>query len=172
MNPSHQNLIAGITRERPQTGFQHARGFTYIGVLVLVAMMGIALAATGQVWYTMQQREKEAELLFIGHQFQLALNQYAKHASGQLRRYPLDLEDLLKDPRQPGVQRYLRQVYVDPMTGSAEWGLITEPDGQIIGVHSLSNGEPLKKSNFARADRLFEGKVRYSDWVFMRTPSF
>lgn len=170
MYPGHQNLTVDITRERPRPFLPRARGFTYIGVLILVAVMGMALAATGQVWYTLQQREKEAELLFIGHQFQLALDQYAKHSSGQFKRYPMELEDLLKDPRQPGVQRYLRQIYLDPMTGSAEWGLITEPDGQILGVHSLSDGEPLKKSNFGLADRQFEGKVKYSDWVFMLTP--
>jgi type II secretory pathway pseudopilin PulG len=169
MNQWHQNLIDDITRGRRGLAFQHARGFTYIGVLILVAVMGVVLAAAGQVWHTMQQREKEEELLFIGHQFQLALDQYAKHSSG--RRYPLDLEDLLKDSRQPGVQRYLRQIYVDPMTGSAEWGLITEPDGQILGVHSLSDNEPLKKSNFGLADREFEGKMKYSDWVFMHAPS-
>ncbi len=146
----------------------HERGFTYIGVLVLVAMMGAALAAAGQVWHTMQKREKEQELLFIGHQFQLALNRYASHTPGQGRRAPPNLEELLKDSRHPEVRRYLRKIYLDPMTGSAEWGLITGPDGEIYGVHSLSIDEPLKKSHFGLANRHFEGKMKYSDWVFMQ----
>ena len=148
-------------------GRQDEQGFTYIGVLVLVALMGIALSAAGQMWHTLQQREKEQELLFIGHQFRLALDRYAKLTPGQAKRYPLALEDLLQDPRRTEIQRYLRKIYRDPMTGNAEWGLITGPDGEIYGVHSLSDGEPLKKSNFGLADRQFEGRMKYSDWVFM-----
>jgi type II secretory pathway pseudopilin PulG len=152
-------------------GRQDERGFTYIGVLVLVALMGIALSAAGQMWHTLQQREKEQELLFIGHQFRLALDRYAKLTPGQAKRYPLALEDLLQDPRRSEIQRYLRKVYRDPMTGNAEWGLITGPDGEIYGVYSLSDGEPLKKSNFGLADRQFEGRMKYSDWVFMHAPN-
>jgi len=152
-------------------GRQDEQGFTYIGVLVLVALMGIALSAAGQMWHTLQQREKEQELLFIGHQFRLALDRYAKLTPGQAKRYPLALEDLLQDPRRTEIQRYLRKIYRDPMTGNAEWGLITGPDGEIYGVHSLSDGEPLKKSNFGLADRQFEGRMKYSDWVFMHGPN-
>ena len=151
-------MVAGIV--------QRERGFTYIGVLVLVAFMGIALAATGQVWQMVQKREKERELLFIGQEFRLALSRYASRTPGQARRAPLTLEELLQDPRHPGIQRYLRKIYVDPMTGSTEWGLIKGPAGEILGVHSLSGDEPLKKANFALADRRFEGAKRYSDWVF------
>jgi type II secretory pathway pseudopilin PulG len=153
-----------------RTGW-HERGFTYIGVLVLVVVMGLTLAAAGQIWQTLQRREKEQELLFIGHQFRLALSRYVSHTPpGQARRYPMDMESLLQDPRYPGTQRYLRKIYSDPMTGKAEWGLITGPAGEIVGVHSLSDAEPLKKRNFERADKDFEGRTKYSDWVFMQAP--
>lgn len=148
-----------------------ATGFTYIGVLVLVAIMGTALARTAQVWHTVHQREKERELLFIGHQFRVALDRYAKHAPKNAGRAPRRLEDLLQDPRTPSVQRYLRRIYVDPMTGSAEWGLVTGANGEIYGVHSLSKDEPLKKTHFAPSDRQFEGAAKYSDWVFMQARS-
>jgi type II secretory pathway pseudopilin PulG len=151
----------------PAPVFPRESGFTYVGVLVLVALMGIALASTGRVWHTLQQQEKEQELLFIGQQFRQALDAYAKHTPGQARRAPQDLEALLLDPRHPGIQRYLRKVYLDPMTGKAEWGLITGPDGAIYGVHSLSDDEPLKKANFGLANKDFEGKMKYSDWAFM-----
>ncbi|OGU23953.1 MAG: hypothetical protein A2580_00735 [Hydrogenophilales bacterium RIFOXYD1_FULL_62_11] len=150
---------------------QGEQGFTYIGVLVLVALMGIALAAAGQMWHTLQQREKEQELLFIGHQFRFALDRYAKLTPGQAKRHPMVLEDLLQDSRRPEIQRYLRKIYRDPVTGNAEWGLIIGSDGGIYGVHSLSDGEPLKKSNFGLADRQFEGRMKYSDWVFMHAPN-
>src|SRR5574340_293711 len=150
--------MAGRDQNEKASGFRrrvrmsHAGGFTYIGVLVLVAMAGIALAVTGQVWRTLLKREKEQELLFIGHEFRIALQRYAQHAPGGTAPAPLQLEDLLKDPRAPGIQRYLRKIYVDPMTGRAEWGLLTGPDGEIYGVHSLSDDKPLKQGNFALAD--------------------
>jgi type II secretory pathway pseudopilin PulG len=151
------------------SAFQRERGFTYIGVLVLVALVGIALAAAGQVWHTAAKREKERELLFIGQEFRTALNRYAKHTPGKEKRAPMSLEELLQDPRHPGIRRYLRKIYVDPMTGSTEWGLIKGPAGEIYGMHSLSTDEPLKNANFALADRRFEGAAKYSDWVFMQS---
>jgi type II secretory pathway pseudopilin PulG len=96
------------------------RGFGYIGLLILVAMMSVALAGAGEVWHTAQQREKEQELLFAGGQFRRAIAQYYANTPGKARHYPLQLEELLKDPRYPGVRRYLRKIYLDPMTGRAE----------------------------------------------------
>ena len=170
MNPSHRNHTAALPGVKPVPVCRRERGFTYIGALVLVALMGLALAASGQIWHTQQKREKEQELLFIGQQFRVALNSYARHTPGKGRRAPLRLEELLQDPRHPQIQRHLRIINVDPMTGSSEWGLITGPDGEIHGVHSLSSDEPLKKSDFGLANRHFEGKMKYSDWVFMSAP--
>lgn len=146
------------------------QGFTYAGVMILLVIMGIMLAATGEVWHLAQQREKERELLFVGNQFRHALALYYAHTPGLGRRYPLSLDELLKDPRFPGTQRYLRKLYADPITGSAEWGLLKGPNGEILGVHSRSEEEPIKKSQFSLADRNFEGKHMYSEWVFMVSP--
>lgn len=165
-----QNIDAVSSQAIRLQAYQAERGFTYIGVLVIVALMGIALASAGEVWHTIQKREKEQELLFVGHQFRLALKRYADHTPGKARRAPLKLAELLQDPRYPGIQRYLRKIFPDPVTGRPEWGLITGPGGEIYGVHSLSDSEPLKKSHFERVDKHFEGSMKYSDWVFMHTP--
>jgi type II secretory pathway pseudopilin PulG len=139
-------------------------GFSYIGVLILLAIIGAGLAATMDVWHTTLQREKERELLFVGNEFRSALKSY--YTGPPAGRYPTRLEDLLLDPRSQTVARHLRKLYVDPISGSAEWGLVTLPDGQIVGIHSLSDGEPLKVSGFLQRDADFEGKTKYSDWVF------
>lgn len=149
--------------------FCRESGFTYIGLLVLVGIMGMVLAAAGEIWHTAQKREKERELLFVGNQFRVALNQFYRHTPGQARRYPLRLEELLEDPRYPGMHRYLRKIYLDPMTRSTEWGLIRGPNGEIYGVHSLSEDAPLKKGNFRLVDKNFEGKTKYSEWVFIQS---
>jgi type II secretory pathway pseudopilin PulG len=152
------------------TGPRGQGGFTYLGLLALVAVMGMLLAAAGEVWHTSQQREKERELLFVGHQFRRAIAQYYERAPNPSQRYPQSLEALLKDPRFPATQRYLRRIYADPVGGSTEWGLVKGPGGEIYGVHSLSEEEPVKKSNFSVADKSFEGKTKYSEWVFVHIP--
>jgi len=142
-------------------------GFTYLVLLAVVAAMGILLATAGEVWHMTLKREKEQELLFVGDQFRRAFNLYALNTPGNGSRYPQSLEALLKDPRYPGIQRYLRKIYADPITGSAKWGLIKGPNGEIFGVHSLSEDEPVKKSGFRLADAKFEDRKKYSDWVFI-----
>ncbi len=146
-------------------------GFTYIGVLVLVVIMGIMAAATADLWRTERKRESETELLFVGNQYRQAISQYYNQNTSRGRSFPGSLQDLLQDPRTPGTKRYLRQLFPDPVTGSEEWGLVKGPAGEIMGVFSLSEEMPLKKGNFQRADAKFEDKQKYSEWVFIYTPS-
>lgn len=157
---------SGFARLRSEDG----KGFTLIGVLILLAVMSVALIQVGNVWYTMHQREKEQELLFIGNQFRQALAKYFIHSPGLGRRHPMTLEDLTKDPRYPNTVRYLRKIYVDPITGDSNWGLVKGPTGEIFGVYSLSEDEPVKQANFPKEDKGFDGKKKYSEWIFM--PSY
>lgn len=142
------------------------KGFTYLVVLLAIAIMGAGLALTGSVWHTTIQREKETELLYVGNEFRRALRQYYQ-AGGQ---YPENLEDLLKDPRKPATVRYLRKIYPDPITGKKDWGLVRGPNNGIIAVSSLSEEMPLKTAGFALADKDFEGKTKYSEWQFAALP--
>jgi type II secretory pathway pseudopilin PulG len=145
------------------------RGFTFLGLLFAVAVISATLGSAGIVWHTAQQREKERDLLFIGNQFRQAIGYYF-NSPGQAKKYPQSLEDLLRDPRVPGTQRYLRKLYNDPVTGRAEWGLVKLADDRIIGVYSLSDKQPIKQSNFSIADNDFEGKKKYSEWSFVYRP--
>jgi len=145
------------------------RGFTYLGVLFIVAIMGVGLALAGEVWETSAKREKEAELLFAGHEYRKAIERY--YLTGPQRQYPRNLSDLLKDPRQPGTVRHLRRLYPDPMTGASEWGLVKAPDGGIAGVHSLSEDAPVKTAGFKVRDASLEGAQKYSEWKFSFVPA-
>lgn len=142
-------------------------GFTYIALLMLVAVMGVVSAAIGVVWSTAQQREKERELLFVGNQFRQAIGQYYERSPGGVKKYPTSLNDLLKDERQLGTQRYLRKIFIDPMTLTTNWGLIQTADNGIVGVYSLSEKTPLKTTNFSTSDNTFEGSTKYSGWQFI-----
>ncbi len=145
-------------------------GFAYFGLLVIILMMGVVLATAGEVWHLAIKREKEQELLFVGNQFRQAIKLYYEHTPPQAQRYPVRLEDLLRDPRYPSMQRYLRKIYTDPINGSQKWGIVKGPAGEILGVHSLSTAEPVKKANFSSVDKSFENKTKYADWVFMYAP--
>lgn len=140
------------------------RGFTYLTVIFIVAILAGGLALIGEMWHTASLREKEAELLHVGNQYRKAIERY--YLTGP-RQYPRTLEALLKDPRKPTTERYLRKPYVDPITGKDEWGLVKAPDGGIMGVYSLSEEPPLKSANFRLRDREFEGMTKYSDWKFV-----
>ena len=146
------------------------RGFALAGALVLIAVLGAGMAAYGELASHAAQREKEQELLFVGNQFRQAIASYYERSPGGAKRYPRKLEDLLEDQRFPMVQRHLRRLYADPMTGAAQWGLVESPEGGIMGVHSLSQAAPLKTAGFAVRDSLLEGAGRYSQWHFSHAP--
>lgn len=145
-------------------------GFTYLAALLLIVIMGTVLAATGVVWHTAQQREKERELLYVGDQFRRAIGLYYERTPGKFKKYPNSLQDLLKDERHLSVQRYLRKIYLDPMTRKAAWGIVPAPGGGIMGVYSLSEEEPRKTGNFPFRDSEFEGKGKYAEWQFVYQP--
>ena len=144
-----------------------SRGFTYLGLLFAVAVLGFALASVGQVWGTIAKREREQELLFIGNEFRQAIGSYYESTPGT-KEYPRRLADLLQDNRFPTIRRHLRKLYVDPMTGKPTWGLVLQGD-QILGVYSLSQDHPIKTGNFDIADSFFSGET-YAEWQFVYTP--
>jgi len=145
-------------------------GFTYMGVLFAVAFLGASLALIGSVWKTSQQRENEQELLFIGDQFRSAIKLYYDNTPSAIKQYPKSFEQLIKDDRYVVPQRYLRRVYRDPITNKLEWGIIRSPEGNIVGVYSLSNKVPRKQANFTEKYAAFAKAKHYSDWQFVYRP--
>ncbi len=146
------------------------RGFTYLAVLFMIAMMGVMLASIGTMWQTSRQRDRERELLFIGNQFRQAIKDYYEKAPDAVKKYPSSLDELVKDSRFVTIQRHLRRVYRDPMSGDRNWGLVKAPQGGIMGVHSLSQDAPLKTGNFRTSDKGLEDRRKYSEWVFVYVP--
>ena len=146
-------------------------GYTFLALLFLLAGLGVAMAALGTVWQTHAQREKEAELLFIGDQYRRAIENHYLMTPGTAKQYPPSLEVLLQDARFPGLVRHIRRLYADPISGAREWGLLRDPDGGIVGVHSLDKGTPMKTAGFASPYEDFSRAGSYADWVFRAAPA-
>lgn len=141
-------------------------GFTFIGILIIVALSGIALSAVGIVWHQAVQRENERELLFIGDQYRAAISSYYESTPGGAKQYPKKLEDLLLDNRFPVIKRHIRRLYHDPMTNKQPWGLIKQQD-YIVGVFSLSSQQAIKKTGFPTIYESFAETTTYDEWKFV-----
>ena len=163
-------LRAGRPRRHATPGAGRRRGFTYLGLLIAVALLGVALAAVGTLWSTTLQREREADLLFVGEAYRSAIESYYRHGPG-VAQLPQDLGDLLRDPRMPVIQRHLRRLYADPITGRTDWEILRDPGGGIIGVRSSSQGVPIKRANFPPKEADFVDADCYCRWVFAFSPT-
>ncbi|HSQ90807.1 MAG TPA: hypothetical protein VLM19_01395 [Nitrospiraceae bacterium] len=140
------------------------RGVTYLMLMFVIVLIGIATTAAAKQWKAVVQREREADLLAKGIEIQNALALYsATIKAGRVvpgEVYPQTLADLTRLPKP-----YLRKVYRDPM-GSGEWEYVRAPTGGIMGVRSKSRAKPFRQRNFPLVVRHFEGRKTYYDWVF------
>ncbi|HEY9068490.1 MAG TPA: type II secretion system protein [Burkholderiaceae bacterium] len=141
-------------------------GFAYILLLIAIAVLGITSAAAVSLGSQISRRDAETQLLAIGAEFERALRSYRSVRGNVASMGPRSLEDLLKDPSRPALTRHLRQIYADPMTGKAEWGIKRAPDGTISGIYSLAAGEPIKRSGFDERHAGFSDARAYADWTF------
>jgi type II secretory pathway pseudopilin PulG len=146
-------------------------GFAYIALLVALAVLGLILGvATEQIEHA-AQREREAQLLFVGKQFRQAVASYYEQSPGT-KQYPLKLEELLQDKRFLKPIRHLRRIYIDPMTLEPDWQLARNAQGRVVGVYSRSSLEPIRTQLDADLLKAIGDKPvkYYSDWKFVYQP--
>ena len=145
-------------------------GFTYVGLVFFVAILGLVGAATLKVDTLLRRAAAEQDLLEIGAEFSEALRSYAAATPRGYPTAPPTLQELLKDPRFPGTRRHLRKIFVDPITGKDEWGIVYQGDKiGVLAVYSLSQAQPLKVANFDARFLNFENKEHLSEWKFTAT---
>ena len=143
-------------------------GFTYIGLLIFIAITGIGLSAAGITWLYQVRAEKEKQLLFVGAEFRDAINSYYASTPDAAKVYPASLNDLLLDNRMPNIKRHLRKIYLDPMTGKADWGFVTQ-QGRIVGIYSHSSLVPYKRKGFNVKEAKFAVAKNYQEWIFSQS---
>lgn len=145
---------------------QHS-GFTYIGILMIIAISGIALAGVGIVWHQHTQRENEKELLYVGDQYRKAILSYYENSPTGVQQFPKELKDLLTDERMPDKKiHHIRKLYTDPISHGKPWELVRQGD-RIIGVYSTSKDLPIKKVGFPPQYESFAEATSYEDWKFI-----
>ena len=141
-------------------------GFTFVGVLLLLALCMLGLAVAGPIWSQQVKREREQELLRVGALYAQALARYRDASPGSLKQYPPGLEALLLDTRFVGTERHLRKLYPDPMNPGSPWGLVLDADKRVIGVYSLSDEPPVAQGSLELGGVVLPPASRYSDWKF------
>jgi type II secretory pathway pseudopilin PulG len=132
--------------------------------MFVISLLSIMAAAAGTTWSFLSQRDRERELQFVGRQYREAIERYGRAHAGQAQPFPTELSQLLGGSGPLGVRRFLRKLYFDPMTGSAEWGLVKTLEGGIVGVYSLSTLRPIRsRSSYALDEATFASARSYQD---------
>ena len=148
-------------------------GFTFVELLVVTALVAILASAIMPLARVATQREHEIELRRSLREIRTAIDHYKDAAdAGQIpptsirtgsEGYPPDLETLVVGVESAGDAnsshklKFLRRIPIDPMTGSAEWGLRAyedKPDSKSWGgqdvydVYSKSEGTGLDGTKY------------------------
>lgn len=118
-----------------------ASGFTYLGVLFAISILSIGLTLASEIWVKTVERQKMAELTWIGNQYVQAIESYYQSKTGSINYYPPNLASLILDDRFLGIKRHIRTLYPNPFTGHVDWTIISANEGGVAGVQVSVNGE-------------------------------
>lgn len=143
-----------------------SRGFTYLALLLVLALGAAALAAAAPSWQAALQRARETELLFRGGEFAQALAAYREATPEGQPAAPATLDELLVDSRIAPPRHHLRRLYPDPFTGRADWELERDEAGGIVGLRSRAELPAMRRSGVPAPDPGPGRTVRVSQWVF------
>lgn len=150
-------------------GLRHrVRGFSYLLLLFMLAILGAGLVGWASSWQVGAQRERETELLFRGLQIRDALQRFQDATPAGQPALPQALDDLLADHRGPSVRHHLRRLYADPFTGQPDWALLRDEAGGIVGLHSRAQRPALRRQALPAGVPMPENPTpNVSDWIFI-----
>ncbi len=148
---------------------QAQQGFAYLVVLFIAVALGLASTVTYENYSTLAKREREAQWLFVGQQYQQAISSYYHQSPNGLKSLPTNLDDLVKDSRFVSIKRHLRQLYMDPITQDA-WQVILNDNQQIVGVVSASQEPILQHAKIMQILPNAENIATYTELKFVFEP--
>ena len=149
-------------------GARPVQGFTLLELLVATTILVVLSTLAVPLARLTIQREKERQLRYALWQMRDSIDRYKDAADRSLfqtkvdsQNYPPDLETLVKGVDAQGKKvRFLRQIPVDPMTGTKEWGLRSmqdDPESDSWGGQSVF--DVFTKSQGTALDG-----TKYKDW--------
>jgi general secretion pathway protein G len=149
-----------VPRPNPESGL------TLVELIICVAIVAILASAAIPIARFQVKREKERELRRDLWEMRDAIDRYkdaADKGAMQIKAdslgYPPDLETLVNGVDiQDKKVKFLRRIPIDPMTGTADWGLRSNQDdadsdsfgGQnVFDVHTKSQGTALDGTKYS-----------------------
>lgn len=126
-------MLAHFDKRSYSTVRNALHGFTYVGVLFGIVLIGLALSGAALLASKQVERQRSAQADWALRQYKAAILSYHKAAPGVERRMPPTLEDLLVDRRYLGVVRHLRRLYVVPCSDGRH--------AELLYVHQGSAAE-------------------------------
>ncbi|HET9264481.1 MAG TPA: prepilin-type N-terminal cleavage/methylation domain-containing protein [Vicinamibacterales bacterium] len=151
------------------------RGFTFIELLVVSALLLVLASAAMPLAKVTMQRQREAELRRSLREMRTAIDKYKDAVdTGQIgstdiragsEGYPADLETLVEGVSAAGDAsgrklKFLRRIPIDPMTNSTDWGKRSyqdRPDTSSWGGQNVF--DVYSKSEATALDG-----TKYKDW--------
>jgi type II secretory pathway pseudopilin PulG len=161
-------IFSGAIRDIRSLRRRDHAGFSYVALLILLAVIAGVAASTIQLGSIAHRRDAEIALIEAGGEISIALARYSQSTPAGAPRFPKQLADLVQDPRQLATVRHIRRIPFDPITGRADWELLLTPDGFVIGVRSRST-KPVIRARLEtkrESDGYKEVAETYRDWVF------
>jgi general secretion pathway protein G len=145
-----------------------ARGFTLLELIIATSIVVVLSTMAVPLARLSITRERERLLRFDLWEMRDAIDRYKDAADRNLfqtkvdsQNYPPDLETLVKGVDVQGKKvRFLRQIPVDPMTGTKEWGMRSmqdDPESDSWGGQSVF--DVFTKSQGTGLDG-----TKYKDW--------
>jgi len=164
------------TRTRWQALRYVERGFTFVEMLVVVALVAVLASAVMPLARITMQRQREGELRRALREMRTAIDRY-KDAVDQgsipatrvrlgSEGYPPDLDTLVVGVEAAGQGtterklKFLRRVPVDPMTREPVWGMRAyedKPDSKSWGGQNVYDV-------YSKSDGTALDGTKYSDW--------
>jgi general secretion pathway protein G len=144
-----------MTMQQIRRRLANTRGFTFIELLVVSALLLVLASAAMPLAKVTMQRTREAELRRNLREIRTAIDKYKDAVdTGQIgatdvragsEGYPPDLETLVEGVSVAGDAsgrklKFLRRVPIDPMTNSSEWGMRSyqdRPDSTSFGGQNV-----------------------------------
>jgi general secretion pathway protein G len=151
--------------------WRSSSGFSFVELIVAVAVMLVLASAALPLVRVSMKRQKEADLRYSLRQMREAIDLYKDAVTSGIiagisvtgtEGYPPDLETLVNGVARANSAsgaklRFLRRVPIDPMTGSADWGMRASGDSptsrswggsNVFDVYSKSEGVALDGSKY------------------------